>query len=98
MKNVTLLIFVLFLGYTTNAQVADSVLFELENDTVPADESKKSVKAKISFEDEEAEESESFFNIEIEDADNIDEDTDTIRMRIGNKKVIIIDDYSLNTS
>jgi outer membrane protein with beta-barrel domain len=93
MKNVTLIIFVLFLGYTTNAQVADSVLYELENDTVPVEKSKKLKDSIVVFGDEEASENEAAMDAEI--ALDAEEETDTIRMRIGNKKVIIIDDYSL---
>jgi outer membrane protein with beta-barrel domain len=55
MRILTLLTFVLFLGYTSNAQVADSLLLELENDTITEKESPKDVTIDIEDDLEEEE-------------------------------------------
>lgn len=87
MKYTVVILFVLFLGYTTNAQVADSVLYELESDTIPAKKNKKTITATIDIDEENEEAS---IDIEVDDHEN--EDTDTIRVRVGKKRVMIIDD------
>jgi len=87
MKYVVLIMFVLFLGYTTSAQVADSVLYELESDTIPAKKNTKTITATINVDEDEEE-----ANIDIRVEDEESEDTDTIRVRIGKKRVIIVDD------
>lgn len=87
----------MFLGYTANAQVADSVLYELENDTLPAKKN-KSIKATIDVDGKQKKvidiqvDEEVADEMEFSEEFDSDEEPDTIRVRVGKKRVIIVDD------
>lgn len=89
MKKGLIFMAIMMTGYFTKAQIADSVLYEMENDTAQqAEKSEKSVNVTLSISDEKA-----TLSIDDEDAGfEENEETDTIRVRIGNKKIIIIED------
>ncbi|MCK4664541.1 MAG: PorT family protein [Bacteroidales bacterium] len=84
MKKTLILFISILLAITLKAQIADSLLIELEADTLKSENVEEQTKTKIQI------------SIETDEDDSFDKEeekySDTTRFRIGNKKIIIVDD------